>query len=130
EITNSGANIRRVRDRIEALKKIAERTDREEEGHDYTYREDTEDNRAVFLFDAKPAKDVCDLMKRCGFVFSTTRSPVGLCAQAHGQRHQHREMAPPAARQAADWRVIAAPNRPATAGRNRQDEADAFDLFR
>ena len=80
EITNSGANIRRVRDRIEALKKIAERTDREEEGHGYTYREDTEDNRAVFLFDAKPAKDVRDLMKRNGFVFSPTRSPVGQSA--------------------------------------------------
>jgi hypothetical protein len=80
EITNSGANIRRVRDRIEALKKIAERTDREEEGHGYTYREDTEDNRAVFLFDAKAAKEVRDLMKRNAFVFSPSRSPVGKSA--------------------------------------------------
>jgi hypothetical protein len=80
ELTNSSSNIRRVRDRIAALEKIAERTDREEAGQGYTYREDTEDNRAVFLFDIKPAKDVRDLMKRNGFVFSPTRSPVGKSA--------------------------------------------------
>lgn len=80
ELTNSSANIRRVRERIAALEKIAERTDREEQGQGYTYREDTEDNRAVFLFDAKPDKAVRDLMKRNGFVFSPTRSPVGKSA--------------------------------------------------
>jgi hypothetical protein len=80
EITNSGANIRRVRERIEGLKKIAERTDREEAGQGYTYCEDPEDNRAVFLFDGKPAKGVRDLMKRNAFVFSPSRSPVGKSA--------------------------------------------------
>ncbi|WP_454875504.1 DUF3560 domain-containing protein [Paraburkholderia xenovorans] len=80
ELTNSSANIRRVRDRIAALEKMAERTDREEAGDGYTYREDVEDNRAVFLFDTKPEKAVRDLMKRNGFVWSPTRSPAGKSA--------------------------------------------------
>ncbi|BCZ85766.1 hypothetical protein PTKU64_94410 (plasmid) [Paraburkholderia terrae] len=80
ELTNSSANIRRVRERIAALEKMAERTDREEEGQGYTYREDIEDNRAVFVFDAKPEKAVRDLMKRNAFVFSPTRSPAGKSA--------------------------------------------------
>ncbi|KVP19767.1 DUF3560 domain-containing protein [Burkholderia ubonensis] len=80
ELTNSSANIRRVRDRIAALEKIAERTDREEAGEGYTYREDVEDNRAVFLFDAKPEKPVRDLLKRNAFVWSPTRSPAGKSA--------------------------------------------------
>lgn len=80
ELTNSSANIRRIRDRIAALEKIAERSDREEQGKGYTYREDVEDNRAVFLFDAKPEKALRDLMKRNGFVFSPNRSPAGKSA--------------------------------------------------
>jgi hypothetical protein len=80
ELTNSSANIRRVRDRIAALEKMAEHTDREEQGQGYTYREDVEDNRAVFLFDAKPEKTVRDLLKRNAFVFSPTRSPAGKSA--------------------------------------------------
>lgn len=81
ELTNNSANIRRVRERIAALEKMAECTDRQEEGQGcYTYREDIEDNRAVFLFDAKPKKAVRDLMKRNAFVFSPTRSPAGKSA--------------------------------------------------
>ncbi|QPQ89165.1 DUF3560 domain-containing protein (plasmid) [Burkholderia gladioli] len=77
ELTNSSANIRRIRDRIAALEKIAERCDREEQGQGYTYREDVEDNRAAFVFDAKPDKPVRDLMKRNAFVYSPSRSPAG-----------------------------------------------------
>ncbi|MBW5287777.1 DUF3560 domain-containing protein [Burkholderia gladioli] len=80
ELTNSSANIRRVRDRIAALEKMAERTDREEQGQGYTYREDVDDNRAVFLFDGKPEKAVRDLLKRNAFVWSPTRSPAGKSA--------------------------------------------------
>jgi vacuolar-type H+-ATPase subunit I/STV1 len=80
ELTNSSANIRRIRDRIAALEKIAERCDREEQGQGYTYREDVEDNRAAFVFDAKPDKPVRDLMKRNGFVFSPSRSFDGKSA--------------------------------------------------
>jgi hypothetical protein len=57
ELTNSGANIRRIRDRIAALEKLAERSDREEQGEGYAYLEDVENNRAVFLFDVKPEKE-------------------------------------------------------------------------
>ncbi|SDI92056.1 hypothetical protein SAMN04487926_12739 [Paraburkholderia steynii] len=77
ELTNSSANIRRIRDRIAALEKIAERSDCEEQGQGYMYCGDVEDNRAAFVFYAKPEKAVRDLMKRNGFVFSPSRSHAG-----------------------------------------------------
>ncbi|SAK77059.1 hypothetical protein AWB75_04469 [Caballeronia catudaia] len=78
-----------MRERIEALNKVAERTDLEEAGHGYTYREDTQDNRAVFLFDAKPAKEVRGLMKRNAFAFSPPLASrhVGVRAQCRARSH-------------------------------------------
>ncbi|MCA7888337.1 MULTISPECIES: DUF3560 domain-containing protein [Burkholderia] len=80
EITNSSANIRRIRDRIAQLEKIAARTSVEQQGEGYVYREDIEDNRAAFIFDAKPAKNVRELLRRNAFLFSPTRSPNGTSA--------------------------------------------------
>ena len=57
ELTNSSANIRRIRDRIAAIEKIAEGTGREERGQGDTCHE-VEDNRATFVFDGKPDKPV------------------------------------------------------------------------
>lgn len=77
ELTNNNANIRRIRGRIAELQKMAERTDREVSGDGYKYREDVEDNRAAFVFDAKPCKAVRELLKRNGFVFSPSRCESG-----------------------------------------------------
>jgi hypothetical protein len=74
QLTNNNANIRRIRARIAQLEKMAQRVDREERGNGYTYREDIEDNRAVFLFDTKPTKEVRELMRRNSFLFSPSRS--------------------------------------------------------
>lgn len=82
EISNSSANIRRIRDRIAQLEKIAARPSVEHQAEGYVYREDVEDNRALFIFDAKPSKDLRVLLRRNSFLFSPTRSPDGTSAYA------------------------------------------------
>ena len=74
QLQNNNANIRRIADRIKALEKVAERPETERSGDGYTYREDPQENRAMFLFDGKPAKDTRDVLKRRGFRWSPTRS--------------------------------------------------------
>lgn len=78
--TNSNGRIRETERRIAELQSIANRADREEAGQGYTYREDVQDNRAMFVFDAKPAEDVRKLMKRNSFLYSPSRSPAGKSA--------------------------------------------------
>ncbi|KWH27666.1 conjugal transfer protein TraC [Burkholderia cepacia] len=80
EISNGSANIRRIRDRIAQLEKIAARSSVEHQGEGYVYREDVEDNRAMFIFDAKPAKELRELLRRNVFLFSPTRSHNGTSA--------------------------------------------------
>ncbi|MGE4370756.1 MAG: DUF3560 domain-containing protein [Burkholderiaceae bacterium] len=73
QLQNSSANIRRIADRIKALEKVADRPETERSGDGYTYREDPQENRAMFLFDAKPGKETRDVLKRHGFRWSPTR---------------------------------------------------------
>ncbi|MGO3743934.1 MAG: DUF3560 domain-containing protein [Alcaligenes aquatilis] len=74
QLQNNNANIRRIADRIKALEKVADRPETERSGDGYTYREDPQENRAMFLFDGKPAKETRDVLKRHGFRWSPTRS--------------------------------------------------------
>lgn len=73
QLSNNNANIRRIVARIKELERIAERTTTEKAGDGYTYREDPEENRAMFLFDGKPAKDTRDTLKKNGFRWSPRR---------------------------------------------------------
>lgn len=72
-LQNSNANIRRVEQRIRELERAAAAESREEEGRGYTYREDTEENRIMFLFPGKPDDDTRQLLKGHGFRWSPTR---------------------------------------------------------
>ena len=72
-LQNSNANIRRVEQRIRELERAAAAESREEEGQGYTYREDTEENRIMFLFPGKPDDDTRQLLKGHGFRWSPTR---------------------------------------------------------
>jgi hypothetical protein len=72
--TNNSANIRRIRDRIAELEKAAQRESREEVTDKYTYREDTAENRLMFLFGGKPNEDIRVLLKGRGFKWSPTRN--------------------------------------------------------
>ena len=66
-LTNNLANIKRTRERLEALK-AAKASQVEDERHDgYTYREDTEIMRVQFIFDSKPDAETRDLLKSNGF---------------------------------------------------------------
>lgn len=73
-LQNNNANIRRVEQRIQSLI-AAEQTPAQPDtiGNGYTIREDKEDNRLLFIFDAKPSKEVCQLMKSRGFHWSKFR---------------------------------------------------------
>ena len=73
-LQNSNANIRRVEQRIRELERAAERNVTvEREGSGYTYREDAEENRIMFLFDGKPEPEIRTLLKSHGFKWSPTR---------------------------------------------------------
>lgn len=74
QLQNNNANIRRIDQRIKDLEKVADRPELERSGPGYIYREDPQENRAMFLFDGKPAKDTRDVLKRHGFRWSPTRS--------------------------------------------------------
>ena len=71
DLKNLGANIRRVRKRIEALKANAERTAAPPiEGEGFTIEQSVEDNRIRFRFAARPDKATITKMKRAGFRWS------------------------------------------------------------
>jgi len=67
-LKNLGANIRRVRSRIDELRREhAERGAEVVEGEGYTVEEDLESNRVRFLFDCKPSASVRSVLKANGF---------------------------------------------------------------
>lgn len=71
QISNNGANIRRIEARI---KELEERAAREPE-HIVTdlYELKVEDNRVQFIFDGKPDEDVRSILKRYAFKWSASR---------------------------------------------------------
>jgi hypothetical protein len=79
EITNNGANIRRIKERIEQLEALATKPVMETlegtlpDGNGWTITEDAEDNRIVVRFDEKPSKETLLKLKRNGFKWSPTR---------------------------------------------------------
>jgi hypothetical protein len=73
-VTNNGANIRRIRERIAQLEAAAKRTPMETiVGEGWTLSEDFDDNRIVIEFDAKPDAEIREALKRGGFKWSPTR---------------------------------------------------------
>lgn len=72
-ISNNSADMRRVELRIKQLEAVKEREDKEEAGKGYTYREDTQENRVMFIFEGKPDEATRELLKRNGFKWSPSR---------------------------------------------------------
>jgi hypothetical protein len=68
-LSNNNANIRRIRERIESLKKEQERREQptEEEHDGYILRENAEACRIQFVFDDKPEENVRAILKANGF---------------------------------------------------------------
>jgi hypothetical protein len=69
-LRNLGAEIRRVRSRIDELRDVRDAESREENHGTFTLVEDTEANRVRFIFQDKPSEDVRALLKRSGFRWS------------------------------------------------------------
>lgn len=72
-LSNNRANGRRIEQRIKELEALREREDVEAQGNGYTYREDAEDNRVMFIFDAKPDAETRKLLKAHAFKWSPSR---------------------------------------------------------
>ncbi|WP_372371963.1 DUF3560 domain-containing protein [Xanthomonas axonopodis] len=73
-LSNNTANMRRIRLRIQDLEQRKARACVEREGNGFTYREDVEENRVMFVFEGKPDQDTRTLLKRHGFRWSPTRT--------------------------------------------------------
>jgi hypothetical protein len=73
QLTNNNAEMRRIRERIAELEKATLRQNREEVMEKYTYREDTTENRLMFIFDGKPKEEIRVLLKGRGFKWSPSR---------------------------------------------------------
>lgn len=72
-LSNNNANARRIAGRIAELEKRRQRVDVEQEAEGYTYREDTEENRVMFVFPGKPDEATRALLKRHAFKWSPSR---------------------------------------------------------
>ncbi|MES2208497.1 MAG: DUF3560 domain-containing protein [Pseudomonadota bacterium] len=73
QLSNNNANMRRIKLRIQDLEKRAKREDKEEEGNGYTYREDTAENRVMFIFDGKPDEATRGVLRKHTFKWSPSR---------------------------------------------------------
>jgi hypothetical protein len=71
-LTNNGANIRRIRKRIEELQAAPTETAERQEG-EVTIREDATENRVMLIFPGKPSDDVRAMLKASGFKWSPNR---------------------------------------------------------
>ena len=72
-LSNNSGNMRRIELRIKQLEAIQERQPKEEAGAGYTYREDTDENRVMFIFEGKPDVATRQLLKANGFKWSPSR---------------------------------------------------------
>lgn len=72
-LSNNNANARRIAGRIAELEKRRQSVDVEQEAEGYTYREDTEENRVMFVFPDKPDEETRALLKRHAFKWSPSR---------------------------------------------------------
>lgn len=73
ELTNNNGNMRRIKQRIEALTKQAATVDQDDREHDcgvYRVVECFADNRLRVYFDGKPPESVRSILKRNGFRWS------------------------------------------------------------
>jgi len=72
-LSNNNANMTRIKGRIAELEKRSQRADVEKAGDGYTYREDTTENRVMFIFDGKPDEATRAILKREAFKWSPSR---------------------------------------------------------
>lgn len=92
ELTNSNANIKRVKQRIETLEAVKASKPIEEERDGYTYRENAEAMRVQFRFDGKPDDETRALLKRNGFRWAPSQGVWQRQLNDNGKYAAHRVM--------------------------------------
>lgn len=92
ELTNSNANIKRVKQRIETLEAVKASKPIEEEHDGYTYRENAEAMRVQFRFDGKPDDETRALLKRNGFRWAPSHGVWQRQLNDNGKYAAHRVM--------------------------------------
>lgn len=92
ELTNSNANINRVKQRIETLEAVKASKPIEEEHDGYTYRENAEAMRVQFRFDGKPDDETRALLKRNGFRWAPSQGVWQRQLNDNGKYAAHRVM--------------------------------------
>lgn len=92
ELTNSNANIKRVKQRIEMLEAVKASKPIEEERDGYTYRENTEAMRVQLQFDGKPDDETRALLKRNGFRWAPSQGVWQRQLNDNGKYAAHRVM--------------------------------------
>lgn len=92
ELTNSNANIKRVKHRIETLEAVKASKSIEEEHDGYTYRENAEAMRVQLRFDGKPDDETRALLKRNGFRWAPSLGVWQRQLNDNGKYAAHRVM--------------------------------------
>ena len=92
ELTNSNANIKRVKQRIETLEAGKASKSIEEEHDGYTYRENAEAMRVQLRFDGKPDDETRALLKRNGFRWAPSQGVWQRQLNDNGKYAAHRVM--------------------------------------
>lgn len=92
ELTNSNANIKRVKQRIEMLEAVKASKPIEEEHDGYTYRENAEAMRVQLRFDGKPDDETRALLKRNGFRWAPSLGVWQRQLNDNGKYAAHRVM--------------------------------------
>lgn len=92
ELTNSNANIKRVKQRIEMLEAVKASKPIEEEHDGYTYRENAEAMRVQLRFDGKPDDETRALLKRNGFRWAPSLGVWQRQLNDNGKYTAHRVM--------------------------------------
>jgi hypothetical protein len=73
QFSNMAGNMKRIKDRIAGLEKMAKREAREEKTDLYEYREDKDENRVMFFFAGKPDEAVRSILKKRGFKWAPSK---------------------------------------------------------
>ena len=74
KLTNNNAQIVRITKRIAQLNANAKRVDAEIVGQGYQCKQDTAENRMMFIFDAKPSEAMRTILKNNAFKWSPNRN--------------------------------------------------------
>lgn len=84
QLSNNRQNIARLKKRLATMEAIESRQEVEQDHGFYTYKEDKEENRILFMFNGKPSEPIRQVMKSNGFKWSPSRGAWTRVMTANG----------------------------------------------